>query len=480
MGKPDGFLEFERKTAPYRPVSERVRDYKEVELHLCNDDLVTQAARCMDCGIPYCHALGCPVFNLIPEWNDLVYNQQWYEAFWRLESTNNFPEITGKVCPAPCEQSCTLSINSAPVTIRQIESAVIDRAWKEGWVNPLPPSYQTIAHIAVVGSGPAGLAAAQQLRRAGHQVTVYEKSRKPGGILRYGIPDFKLQKSFIDRRIAQMEAEGVKFECEVTIGEDISIQYLRRKNHAVILAVGAGEPRDLHVPGRGYEGIHFAMDYLTQSNKFVSGEIRREEMLWAGGKDVLIIGGGDTGSDCAGTAIRQGAASVHLLEILPEPQEWKQPWNPQWPYRPDILRTSSSHQEGCRRKWAVVTKRFVGHDERVKEAVCARVQWKRKGAETVPVEIDGSEFTIKADMVLLSTGFLHVQHDSILRNIGIVLDKKGNINTDQNYLTSVPGVFAVGDAVSGASLVVSAIYSGRRAAECIDRYLKQESMQRNK
>jgi glutamate synthase (NADPH) small chain len=471
MGKPTGFLDFDRKTAGYRPVDERVRDYHEVGLQLPEEQLQIQGGRCMDCGIPFCHALGCPVVNLIPEWNDLVYSGQWREAYERLELTNNLPEITGRVCPAPCEASCTLSINTAPVTIKQIELAIIEKAFAEGWVLPRPPARETGRRIAIIGSGPSGLAAAQQLRRQGHAVTVYEKNSKAGGILRYGIPDFKLDKRIIDRRIAQMEAEGVVFECEVSIGEDMSISYLRRKHDAVLLTLGAGEPRDLHVPGRGYEGIHFAMDFLTRSNRFVGGEIEREDTIWAGDKKVLVIGGGDTGSDCVGTANRQGAANVYQFEIMPKPLDWKEAWNPEWPYWPGILRTSSSHEEGCERRWSITTKQFRGRGVRVEEAVCAEVQWEKTSKGMRPVEVPGSEFTLKVDLVLLSMGFLHVQHSTMLEEMGVATDERGNVKTDACYATSVPGIYAAGDAGTGASLVVRAIWHGRKAAECIGNYL---------
>lgn len=471
MGKPTGFLEYERKNAPYRPAGERVKDYKEVAQHYPLEQLREQGGRCMDCGIPFCHAMGCPVYNLIPEWNDMVYNGQWREAYERLELTNNLPEITGRVCPAPCEAACTLSINAAPVTIKQLELAIIEKAFRMGWVAPRPPRRETGKRVAVVGSGPAGLAAAQQLRRQGHAVTLFEQSPKIGGILRYGIPDFKLDKSVIDRRAKQMAAEGVVFETGVVLGDDISARYLRTKFDAVLLSMGAGEPRDLPVPGRGLEGIHFAMDYLSQSNRYVAKELKKEEILWAGGKHVLVVGGGDTGSDCIGTANRQGAASVHQFEIMPKPLEWAQPWNPEWPNWPAILRTSSSHEEGCERQWSVTTKRFSGRGVRVESAVCAQVEWQEKRGRRVPVEVPGTEFTVKVDLVLLAMGFVHVQHSKLLDDLGVKYDARDNVATDGNYATSVDGVYVAGDAATGASLVVRAIWHGRRAAQAVGEYL---------
>lgn len=473
MGKPTGFMDYARKTAPYRSVKERVKDYREVATQLGTDELQVQGGRCMDCGIPFCHAMGCPVANLIPEWNDLVYNGQWREAYERLELTDNFPEITGRVCPAPCETACTLSINTAPVTIRQIELSIIERAFAEGWVVPRPPTHESGKRVAVIGSGPAGLAAAQQLRRAGHQVTLFEKAAKLGGILRYGIPDFKLEKWVLDRRLKQMAAEGVAFETGVSIGDDLSASYLQRRFDAIVLTLGAGEPRDLHVPGRGFEGIHFAMEYLTLSNRFTGGEIEREDIISAEGKNVLVIGGGDTGSDCVGTANRQGAASVKQFEIMPMPRDWKEPWNPDWPHWPQIVRTSSSHEEGCERKWSITTKQFKGRGVKIEEAVCAQVTWEKTSKGLVPVEVPGSEFTVKADLVLLSMGFLHVEHGKLIDGFGVKVDERGNVRTDNCYTTSTKGVFAAGDASTGASLVVRAIWHGRQAAACVDRYLRQ-------
>jgi len=350
MGRATGFLEFQRKNFSYRSVKDRLKDYKEFTFLQPEKELKKQGVRCMDCGIPFCHALGCPVYNLIPEWNDLVYRGKWQEAYERLEMTNNLPEITGRICPAPCETSCTLSINSSPVSIKQIELAIIETAFERGWVVPMPPPFETGKRIAVIGSGPAGLAAAQALRRRGHTVVVFEKDSGIGGILRYGIPNFKLEKDVLDRRLEQMKAEGVIFETNATIGEDLSARYIKQKYDVILLTLGAGVPRDLSVPGRGLDNIHYAMDYLTKVNKYLTGDLKEHEIISAKAKKVLVIGGGDTGADCIGTANRQGAASVHQFEILPKPREWQEPSNPEWPAWPNILRTASSHEEGCKRQ----------------------------------------------------------------------------------------------------------------------------------
>lgn len=473
MGKATGFIEYSRKTAGYRDVSDRVKDYLEVALMPDTANLADQGARCMDCGVPYCHALGCPLYNLIPEWNDAVYKGNWAEALQRLELTNNFPEITGRICPAPCETSCTLSINSAPVTIRQIELAISEKSFELGLIVPRPPKVETGKRVAIIGSGPAGLAAAQQLRRMGHSVTVFERSPSIGGILRYGIPDFKLEKKILDRRIAQMQAEGVEFETNTTVGEDISARFLQQKFAAILLSMGAGEPRDLHVPGRGLEGIHFAMEYLTLSNRVLNGEISADKIISAHGKTVLVIGGGDTGADCVGTANRQGAAKVYQFEVMPKPQDWKEANNPNWPNWPQILRTSSSHEEGCVRDWAITTKSFSGSDVRVQQVNCARVDWKKpeNGGAPVMTEVEGSAFSIKVDLVLLAMGFLHVKHEKVMTDLDIAFDSRGNIKTT-NYATTTKGVFAAGDAGTGASLVVRAIYHGREAAVAMDEFLQ--------
>ena len=474
MGKTDGFLEYKRSLAPKRPVAERLKDYKEITQPLLTAEIHKQGARCMDCGIPFCHALGCPVYNLIPEWNDAVYRGLWHDAFERLSLTNNLPEITGRICPAPCEAACTMAINEAPVTIEQIELAIIEKAFSEGWVKPQPPVKETGKKIAIVGSGPAGLASAQQLRRMGHSVTLYEKSSRIGGLLRFGIPDFKLEKSVIDRRMEQMKAEGVRFETNVEVGVTVSAAELKKNFDVILLTMGAGAPRDLQVPGRELSGVHYAMEFLTLSNKYVSGEVQNDPTITARGKTVLVIGGGDTGSDCVGTSNRQGAKKVYQFEILPKPRDWKEPWNPSWPNWPLILRTSTSHEEGCERDWAITTKKMTAKDGKVHEVHCARVEWsldKASGKYSMQ-EISGSEFVLQADLVLLAMGFVHVEHSRFLADLGVQFDARGNVQTDGNYMSTVPGVFAAGDTVRGASLVVWAISQGRQAAEAIHLYLK--------
>lgn len=475
MGKITGFLDYNRVTSKYKPVEERIQNYKEFLVPIAENELCNQGARCMDCGIPYCHSMGCPLYNLIPEWNDYIYNGHWREALIRLEATNNFPEITGRICPAPCEAACTLSINNAPVTIKQIELAIIEHGFSQGWIVPHPPKKESGKKVAVIGSGPSGFAAAQQLRRAGHSVTVFEKNHKIGGLLRYGIPDYKLDKHIIDRRVKQMEAEGVKFETNVTIGDDISVRYLKKSFDAILLTMGAGHPRDLIVTGRDLKGIHFALDYLTESNKVVSGEIpENKRTLFAKDKVVLVIGGGDTGSDCVGTANRQGAKKVYQFEIMPKPMEWTDATNPNWPYWPNILRTSSSHEEGCERDWCIQTKEFIGNGV-LQKGKFTRVEWKKTGkdASTKPVDIPGSEFTLDIDLVFLAMGFIHVEHSKLLEDLSVELDQRGNVKCTKDYQTSVDGVFAAGDANTGASLVVRGFYHGREAASAIDRYLSR-------
>ena len=473
MGKPTGFMEHSRQDPPKRPVEERAGDYREVEQALSQADLETQACRCMDCGIPYCHAFGCPLAGRIPEFNDLVSRKQWKKALALLQATNNFPEITGRICPAPCEAACSLSINQRPVTIRQIELALVERGWREGWIAPEPPARKTGRRVAVIGSGPAGLAAAQQLARAGHETVVFEKHARPGGILRYGIPDFKLEKSALDRRLAQMQAEGVAFETGVEAGKDVSVQYLRRKFDAICIAAGARTPRDLTIPGRGFEGIRFAMEYLVQQNRRNAGEtIPHTEEILAKDKDVVVVGGGDTGSDCVGTARRQAARSITQIELLPEPPIERACDNP-WPTWPIILRTSSSHEEGCRRMWSVLTKEFLGRGVRVRGLKCMRIQWSEldaSGRRTFK-EMPGSAFELKADLVLLALGFVHVEHGPIVEELGLSVDERGNLSVDADFMTSVPGVFAAGDSVAGASLVVRAIDQGRRMAAAVDTFL---------
>ena len=472
MGKTNGFLDYQRTEIKYREVDKRLNDYDEVTIDKSVEELVEQGGRCMECGTPFCHNIGCPVVNLIPEWNDAIWRGQWKEAYERLEITNNFPEFTGRVCPAPCETSCTLSINDAPVTIKQIERAIIEKAFVEGWVIPRPPRAETGKSVAVIGSGPAGMAASQQLRRAGHRVTLFEKNRKIGGLLRYGIPDFKLDKNVIDRRLEQLIAEGIIFETGVTIGEDISIRYLRDKFDAILFAMGAGKPRDLSVPGRELDGIHYAMEYLGQSNRRVGNEQFEERELSARGKTVLVIGGGDTGSDCVGTARRQGARAVHQYEIMPKPMIWDKPWNPSWPEWPQILRSSSSHKEGCERDWNVETLSFESKSGNVVKGNFRRIEWQPGGKGNRPSikAVEGGDFSLNVDLVLLAMGFVHVEHGRAVTDPEVEFDGRGNIKAD-SYHTSVEGIFTAGDANTGASLVVRALNHGRLAAESVHDWL---------
>jgi glutamate synthase (NADPH/NADH) small chain len=479
MGKITGFLEIERQDRGSEDPKTRVQNYKEFVQPLPYDKLSQQAARCMDCGIPFCHS-GCPVNNLIPDWNNLVYREQWRTASETLHSTNNFPEFTGRVCPAPCEAACTLNIIDTPVTIKTIECQIVDRAWEEGWLQPVAASRKTGKTVAVVGSGPAGLACAQQLARAGHSVIVYEKSDRIGGLLRYGIPDFKMEKHLIDRRIRQMEAEGVAFRPGVEVGAGVSMQMLLADYDAVVLAGGAEAPRDLPIPGREMDGIHFAMDFLTQQNKRVAGDSEEKAApggtLSAKGKHVVVIGGGDTGSDCVGTSNRQGALSVTQFEIMPQPpvKENKPLVWPDWPLK---LRTSSSHQEGCERDWAVQTRRAIGNAGKVEALECVRVEWKLgDGGRMNLVEIPGSEFTLKADLVLLAMGFTGPRKQGLLEQAGVALDPRGNVAAPvTNYQTSAAKVFSCGDMRRGQSLVVWAIREGRQCARGVDEFLMGSS-----
>ncbi|MDC7221975.1 MAG: glutamate synthase subunit beta [Spirochaetales bacterium] len=470
MGKVLGFLEFDRAGLVYRDKKDRVKDYNQVRIFKKVEELQEQGARCMDCGTPFCHNIGCPVDNLIPEWNDAVYRGQWKEAYERLELTNNFPEFTGTICPAPCEASCTLSINDAPVTINQIELAIIDKAFEEGWVVPHPPQVETGKTVAVIGGGPAGMAAAQQLRRMGHEVTLYEKDNHVGGLMRYGIPNFKMEKHIIDRRLELMKQEGINFETGVEIGKDISISYIKNKYDAVLITVGAGAPRNLPVEGRELKGVHYAMEFLSQSAKKSFDEKVTEEAISAKGKTVLVIGGGDTGSDCVGTSIRQGAKKVYQYEIMPKPMEWDKPWNPVWPEWPRILRTSSSHKEGCEQDWLVNTNSFEGKEGKISKANLQKVEWENVDGKFNMKPVAGSEFSLDVDLVLLAMGFVHLEHGPIVKDLDLELDGRGNVKTD-NYQTSCDGVFAAGDAMSGASLVVRAIAHGRNAADAVDEYL---------
>jgi glutamate synthase (NADPH/NADH) small chain len=473
MGKITGFMEIERETPSRRPIRERVKDWREYDLKMPEEKLAQQGARCMDCGIPFCHK-GCPLGNIIPDWNDLVYRGRWREAIDRLHWTNNFPEFTGRVCPAPCEEACVLNINNDPVTIKQIEKHIIDHAWAEGWIEPRPNSRKTGKKIAVVGSGPAGMACAQQLARAGHSVTLYERSDRIGGLLRYGIPDFKLEKWQIDRRVEQMKAEGVEFVTSCRAGIDIHAADLRAKHDAIVLTIGSTKPRDLPVPGRELKGVHFAMEFLPQQNKRNAGDlIAPETAISAKGKKVVILGGGDTGSDCLGTSNRQGAASVCQFELLPMPPEKRTAEMP-WPDWPMILRTSTSHEEGVQRDWSINTKLFSGENGVVKKLHGVRLEWKRDNGRMVMEEIAGSEFELECDLALLALGFLGPEPDGIVAELGLKLDQRGNVACD-NYRASEPGVFAAGDSRRGQSLVVWAIWEGRECARAVDAYLMGET-----
>jgi glutamate synthase (NADPH/NADH) small chain len=464
MGKVTGFLEIDRRDRRYAPASDRVRHYREFVISLSEEASRDQAARCMNCGIPYCHN-GCPVNNQIPDWNDLVYRGDWHEAIRNLHSTNNFPEITGRVCPAPCEAACTLNLTEQPVTIKTIECQIADRAFAEGWVEPELPKRQTGKKIAVVGSGPAGLACAQQLARAGHDVHVFERQAKPGGLLRYGIPDFKMEKIHVERRVAQMEAEGVTFHCNVNVGIDLEAKKLVDSYDAVVLAGGAEKPRDLPIPGRDLGGVHFAMDFLPQQNRRIAREpLMSNEPILASGKHVIVIGGGDTGSDCIGTSVRQGALSVTQLEIMPQPPE-KENKLLTWPDWPLKMRTSSSHEEGALRDFAVLTREFIGENGLVKKLKCVKVDGKMQ-------PVPGTDFELKADLVLLAMGFVSPIHDGMIEQLGVSLDQRGNVAADTRaYKSSLDKVFACGDMRRGQSLVVWAIREGRQAAHSVDKHL---------
>ncbi len=468
MGKVTGFLEIDRQDRAYKPASDRIRHYDEFVIPLGDNQVKRQAARCMDCGIPFCHT-GCPVNNQIPDWNDLVYNHQWQEAARNLHSTNNFPEFTGRVCPAPCEAACTLNLEDVPVTIKTIECAIVDKAFENGWVKPQINAQKTDKRVAVIGSGPAGMAGAQQLARAGHDVHLFEKNKKAGGLLRYGIPDFKLDKSLIDRRVEQMEAEGVTFHFDVHIGQDKAIDDIIDEYDAVLLTGGSEKPRDLPIPGRELQGVHFAMDFLTQQNRRVGDEhLQNFEPILAEGKHVVVIGGGDTGSDCIGTSIRQGCLSVTQLEIMPQPpqQEDKLMTWPDWPLK---MRTSSSQAEGAQRDWSVMSKAFGGTSGHVSHIECIRVDEKMN-------PIEGSKFELKADLVLLAMGFVHPIHEGMIEGAKVELDQRGNVKANTtDYKTSIPGLYAAGDMRRGQSLVVWAIREGRQAAKAVDEFLMGSS-----
>ncbi len=468
MGKTTGFLEFEREEVSRRPPQQRVRDFGEFELPVVKEQLERQGARCMDCGVPFCNT-GCPLGNLIPDFNDQVFRNDYPRAFAYLDRTNNFPEVTGRVCPAPCETACVLGINRDPVSIKQIEHAIADRAIQEGWVVARPPRFLTGHKVAVVGSGPAGLAAAQELARMGHSVTVFEQADRPGGLLVYGIPDFKLSKALIQARIEQLVAEGVTFRTHCHVGRDVTLAALRRDHHAICLAIGSRVPRDLPVVGRELSGIHFALDFLIQQNRRFAQDAEPPQPILATGKRVLVIGGGDTGSDCIGTALRQGAASVTSFEIMPKPPGQRSPATP-WPTWPLMLRTSSSHEEGGVREFAVLTERFTGTEGAVRRVQACRVRWDTGR----PEKTEGSEFELDVDLVLLAMGFAHPEPAGLLEQLGAAKDARGNIKVDAGMMTSIPGVFAAGDCQRGQALVVWAIADGRKAARSIDRFLSDE------
>ena len=483
MGELGAFLKLDRVENPERDPRERIHDYHEFLRTLAGAELAEQGARCMECGVPFCHD-GCPVNNLIPDWNDLVYRDRWQEAIEQLHRTNNFPDFTGRLCPAPCEAACVLEIREGEaVTIKQIELAIINRAWEEGWVRPRRSEVRTGRTVAVIGSGPSGLACAQELARAGHSVTVYERDEAGGGLVRFGVPDFKIEKQVVERRIEQLAAEGVEFRFGVDVGVDLPVEELRAGHEAVVVATGSRVPRDLPVPGRELAGVHFAMEYLYGRNRWVARELGPRvtgappapadgAAISAAGKHVIVIGGGDTGSDCVGTSIRQGAKSVTQFELLPQPPE-QEDKDLTWPYWPVKLRTSSSQEEGCDRDWAVATKRFEGRNGRVEKLVAARVEWRKDGSGAQKmVEIEGSEFEIKADLVLLAMGFVGPVREGMLQQLGVAHDPRGNVRADtEDYQTSVPKVFAAGDMRRGQSLVVWAIREGRQCARAVDLFL---------
>jgi glutamate synthase (NADPH/NADH) small chain len=476
LGKINGFLEIKRESSMLRPIAERKKDYKDVSIPRKDDKSKEQAARCMDCGTPFCH-WGCPIGNYIPEWNDFMFNNLWKKAYELLSATNNFPEITGRICPAPCEHSCVLSINDDAITIRENELAIIEHAFKSGLIKPKPPVKRTGKKIAVVGSGPAGLACAAQLNKTGHSVTVFERDKKIGGILRYGIPDFKLEKDILDRRLRLMKKEGIELKGNTFIGVDIPIEDLKKNFDVICLACGSRVPRDLQIPGRELKGIYFAMDFLTQSNRRVWGEnISEKELIDAKDKEVIIIGGGDTGADCVGVAKRQDAKCITQIEILEKPPECRTENEP-WPYYPSILKNSSSHEEGCERHWAVLTKKFIGKDGKVQKLQCSKVEFPESDKRSCPVmkEIPGSEFEINSNLVILAVGFSHPEHKGLVSDLNLELTGRGEVKTDENFMTSEKGIFSAGDMHRGQSLIVWAISEGRKAAHHIDKYLMGKS-----
>jgi glutamate synthase (NADPH) small chain len=478
LGDVRGFMKFGRKVAGKEPVPERVKHYREFLTVLPEEELRRQGARCMDCGVPFCHT-GCPLGNIIPDWNDLVFRDQWREAINRLHATNNFPEFTGRVCPAPCEAACVLSINEDPVAIKQIEMSIADRAFDEGWIVPEPPSVRTGKKVAVIGSGPAGMAAAQQLNRAGHYVTVFERADRPGGLLMYGIPDFKLEKDRVWRRVKQMQEEGVEFQCNANVGVTVATADLRRDYDAILLCGGATQARDLPIPGRDFKGIHYAMDFLPQQNMVNQGDVVADQIL-ATDKDVIVIGGGDTGSDCDGTSNRQGCRSLTQFELLPQPPDVgnyprasERPANTPWPLWPMILRTSTSHEEGCRREWSILTKEFRGDSNgQVESLVTIQIEWiKDEQGRHVFKEVEGTQQVWPCQLVLLAMGFLGPERRGPIADLNLEMDPRGNVKTDGDYMTSMAGVFAAGDLRRGQSLVVWAIHEGREAARAVDKFL---------
>ena len=476
MGKATGFMEIDRIERDYEPVEDRIKHFKEFMVPLSPEKVSEQGARCMDCGIPYCHQ-GCPVNNLIPDWNEMVYSGKWRDALDLLHSTNNFPEFTGRICPAPCESSCTLNITDSPVAIKTIECSVVDRGWDEGWIKPQLPSKHSDKKVAVIGSGPSGLACAQQLARAGHAVVVFEKNARIGGLLRIGIPDFKMEKTLIDRRMSQMQSEGVEFRVNSHVGKNVSIENLNKEFDAIAFCGGSETPRDLPVPGRELKGVYFAMEFLSQQNDRVSGKIVNSDIeILAKGKNVLVIGGGDTGSDCVGTSNRQGATSVAQLELLDQPPQ-KENKALTWPNWPMKLRTSSSHEEGCDRNWSVLTKSFKGTDGNVSRLDCVKVEWfKDENCKMKMVEIEGSNFSFEADLVLLAMGFVHPIHEGLIKELNVNLTPAGNLDAnDTKYKTSIEKFFAAGDSRRGQSLVVWAIKEGRQCAHSIDEFLMGKS-----
>ncbi|TBR17837.1 glutamate synthase subunit beta [bacterium] len=473
MGDVKGFLKVKRKSPQYRPVCERVKDYSEIIVLPKDKVSEEQASRCMDCGTPFCH-WGCPVCNVIPEWNDFVFKGNWKKAWELLDSTNNLPEVTGRICPAVCEFACVLGINDDPVTIRENELSIVEYAFRHGWVKPHLPKKRTAKKVAVIGSGPAGLACADQLNKSGHKVTVFEKDAKLGGILRYGIPDFKLDKSILDRRLKILRKEGIKFLTKINAGKDYKVSKLKKEFDAICLAGGSRLPRDLKIEGRELKGVYFAMDYLIQANKRLNKEkILQEELIDTKGKRVVVIGGGDTGADCVGVAHRQGAACVLQIELLPKPETCRTDAYP-WPKYPMLLKTSSSHEEGGERQWEISTKRFTGENGRLAKISCVKVDFSNKDDKGCPVmkEVAGSEFEVEADLVILALGFFSPEHNGLLNDLKVEFDGRGNVKTDENYMSSVKGVFSAGDMHRGQSLVVWAIHEGRSAAKAIDSYLE--------